>query len=133
MDLSDITTDDIRVATNINGRLKNFVARAIKQRTKDGEKSAYYPNIRFEDFIEKVGPNPTCYLSGKPIDLRKLGEWEMDHIVAVTAGGGGEIDNLGITLKEHNRMKFNHSLEHFISLCKEVVENNGYEVKKKAN
>lgn len=45
----------------------------------------------------------------------------VDHFVPKVAGGGNEKENLKWVLWEVNKMKFKHSYEKFVSMCKEVV------------
>lgn len=39
------------------------------------------PTFTVDDVKEKIGDNPVCYLTGRPIDLTKSREYEFDHII----------------------------------------------------
>lgn len=84
--------------------------------------------FNYEQVLEKIGGTTTkCYLTGRIIDLTK-DPYEFDHITPYAKGGSCTIDNLGITCPEANRSKTNLTLDEYLSLCKEVLENFGYTV-----
>ena len=89
------------------------------------EKSGVY-NMLFtvEDLLQKIGNNPKCSLSGRPIDLMDSKSYELDHIVSRSNGGDNSLENCQLLLKSVNRMKHNLDLEEFISLCKDIANNN---------
>lgn len=70
-----------------------------------------------------------CYLTGRSIDIT-TDDFELDHIIPVSKGGPCELSNMGITCPEANRSKTDLTLDEYLALCKEVLEYNGYEVKK---
>lgn len=80
---------------------------------------------------EKIGKNPKCYLTGRPIDLSKARTYHFDHIIPVSKGGDNSIENFGIATKEANQAKSDLFLEDFIKLCIDVLTHNGYKVRKK--
>lgn len=85
----------------------------------------------YEKVLEHIGGWQTkCYLTGRPIDLTK-DNYHFDHIQPLSRGGSCELENLGLTCPEANQSKTNLTLDEYIALCKEVLENFGYEVKKK--
>ena len=84
----------------------------------------------YNDFYLKIISDPVCYLTGRVIDLEKPRTYQLDHIIPKFKGGSGNIDNMGLTCREANMSKFNMTLEEYLSLCKEVLENFGYSVTK---
>lgn len=77
-----------------------------------------------EQLLNKIGPNPICYLTGLPIDLDKPSSYELDHIMPRSRGGDNSIDNLGLCTKQANRAKGNLTKDEFIYLCKLIANNN---------
>lgn len=85
----------------------------------------------YKEVLEHIGGWQTkCYLTGRQLDLKK-DDYEFDHIVPISKGGSCELDNLGVTCRDANQSKNNLSLEEYLQLCKEVLENFGYTVEKK--
>lgn len=80
--------------------------------------------ITVEDFLNKFGNNPTCYLTGMPIDLRNASSYSLDHKIPKSLGGESSLDNMGITLRQINYMKHYLKIEEFIKLCQLVVDHN---------
>lgn len=83
-----------------------------------------YNNMAFtiKDFLDKVGNNPKCALTGKPIDLMKPRTYQLDHITPRSRGGENTLDNCQLVLKEANLAKHTLSSEEFVKLCREVVD-----------
>jgi 5-methylcytosine-specific restriction endonuclease McrA len=77
-----------------------------------------------QDLIDKIGDNPTCYLTGRSIDLSDGRSYHLDHIIPISKGGDNSLDNCNIACKEANQAKNNLSKDEFIKLCKEVINNN---------
>lgn len=88
------------------------------------EKGKNNQMITLEQFLEKVGPNPKCYLTGTPIDLSQPGTYQLDHIIPVSRGGTNDISNLGLTTKQANKCKSDMTDIEFIEFCKKVALNN---------
>ncbi len=84
----------------------------------------------YKDVLAKFGQDPICYLTGRKIDLKDCSSYELDHIVPASAGGSIGINNLGLTCRDANRSKADLAVEQFLTLCKEVLEHNGYTVMK---
>ena len=78
-------------------------------------------SFTIQEFLNKVGDNPTCALTGKPIDLMKPKSYQLDHIVPRSKGGDNSLDNCQLTLKEANQAKNDLSMDEFIALCREIV------------
>lgn len=83
-----------------------------------------------KDAIQKIGDQPKCYLTGLPIDLNQSNTYSLDHIIPSSRGGSVSLDNLGITTRQANMSKTDMTPEEYLSLCKLVLENNGYTVTK---
>lgn len=96
----------------------------------NGDTSYMKPQFTLDDVIQKFGANPTCYLTGKPIDIHKPRTYEFDHIIPRSRGGDNSLDNLGLCSKQANQSKRDMTPDEFINLCKQVLENSGYTVAK---
>jgi len=77
-----------------------------------------------EQLLNKIGKEPKCYLTGRPIDLENSKSYNLDHIIPRTRGGDNSLENCGLACREANQAKHNLLLEDFIKLCQEVVINN---------
>lgn len=86
----------------------------------------------YKDVINKLGDNPVCYLTGKPIDLLLPKTYAFDHIIPPSRGGNNSLENLGLSRKIANSAKSNMLVSEFVELCKEVLEFNGYEIRKRS-
>jgi 5-methylcytosine-specific restriction endonuclease McrA len=80
-----------------------------------------------QDLIDKIGNHPTCYLTGRPIDLSDGRSYHLDHIIPISKGGDNSLDNCEIACKEANQAKHNLSKDEFIKLCEEVIHNSKLE------
>ena len=87
-------------------------------------------NFTAEEFKIKLENNPTCYLTGRAIDISRPKSYHCDHITPISRGGDCSFNNLGLACKEANMAKSNLTVEEFISLCQEVLTHNGYKVEK---
>ena len=107
-----------------NGKLpRHNVFRKTKQDRKNRiEESRKYLEDTF---------NGKCYLSGRPFDLDDTGTFHFDHIIPKSAGGENHIANLGVCVPEANQAKSDLSVDEFLELCKDVLEQNGYSIEKK--
>lgn len=86
--------------------------------------------IQLEDVLEIIGNNPTCYLTGDPIDIYDTRSYNFDHIQPRSRGGQNTIENLGVCTRDANQAKNDFTLDEFIELCKKVLIHNGYDVTK---
>lgn len=73
------------------------------------------------DFLEKIGDEPKCYLTGRKIDLNESSSYHLDHIIPRSKGGTNELDNCQIACKQANQAKSDLTLEEFYKLCEEVL------------
>jgi hypothetical protein len=94
-------------------RIKNFQTKA-----------PFSQVITVEEFINKFGNNPICYLTGKILDITKPESYVLDHLVPVSKDGSGDIENMKPCDPLANTMKWNTEYEDFIKLCKQIVEYN---------
>ena len=83
-----------------------------------------------KDLLNKLGNEPKCYLTGRPINLNNPSEYNLDHIIPVSKNGGNSLENCGLACKCANQSKTDMTPEEFFALCKEVLEYNGYTVTK---
>ena len=83
-----------------------------------------------KDILNKFGDNPKCYLTGRSIDWNDGTTFSFDHIIPVYLGGDNSLENLGLTCVDANNAKHKLTVDDFLSLCKEVLEYNGYVVSK---
>jgi CRISPR/Cas system Type II protein with McrA/HNH and RuvC-like nuclease domain len=77
--------------------------------------------ITVEELKTKIGPNPTCYLTGQPIDLTDSKSYNLDHIQPRSKGGDNSLENLGLATRQANMCKSDLNLEEFLQLCKSVL------------
>ncbi len=85
-------------------------------------------NFSVQDVVDKLGENPVCYISGRPIDINQTRSYNFDHIIPASKGGQAIIDNLGIASKDANIAKGNLSLDELFKLCKDILIYQGYKV-----
>jgi hypothetical protein len=88
-------------------------------------------DFNYKSVMKKIGSNPTCYLTGKPINLKRGEMYNFDHIKPVSKGGTNDLSNLGLSTANANAAKSDMSVKKFIILCREVLEHNGFKVTKK--
>lgn len=81
-----------------------------------------------KDLLIKFGENPTCYLTGKKINLDDIQSYEFDHKIPVCQNGDNSIENLGLCIRDANRAKADKTPEQFIELCKLVLLHYGYKI-----
>ena len=100
-------------------------------------------HFTYKEAIEHFGGTTTkCYLTGRTIDILK-DDYCLDHIVPVSKGGSNQLSNMGMTrmdvdkdlaigmtCPEANASKSDLTLEEYLNLCKEVLENFGYTITK---
>lgn len=107
----DIDNRDIRKILQIKLRFFSMNRKTKKVKQK----------FSLQDLIDKIGNNPTCYLTGRPIDLSDGRSYHLDHIIPISKGGDNSLNNCGIACKEANQAKHNLSKDEFIKLCEEVI------------
>ena len=80
--------------------------------------------------IKEVYDNK-CYLTGRPLDMDDGTNLEFDHIIPKSKGGTNTLSNLGLCVKDANTAKGDMSVDELVDLCKDILQHNGYEIKKK--
>ena len=75
-----------------------------------------------EDLLNKIGDDPVCALTGRPIDLLKSRTYQLDHIIPKSKGGDNSLENCQLACRDANQAKHDLTLNDFISLCREVVD-----------
>lgn len=88
------------------------------------KKEGTYEGMRFsaKQLLEKIGDDPRCSLTGRPIDLSDGPSYHLDHIIPKTKGGDNSLDNCQILCREANQSKAGLTTEEFLSLCAEVLD-----------
>lgn len=83
-----------------------------------------YPPMTFkvQDLLDKIGDEPTCYLTGRKIDLMDGKSYHLDHIIPKNKGGANSLDNCNIACKDANQAKGNLLYGEFIELCEEILK-----------
>lgn len=74
-----------------------------------------------KQLMKKIGKNPTCYLTGRKINLNESKSYHLDHKIPKSKGGDNSLNNCEIASREANQAKYNLSYEEFVQLCREVV------------
>jgi 5-methylcytosine-specific restriction endonuclease McrA len=105
---------------NINKNIKRILFSKIR---KFGD---YKPMFTPQQLLDKIGDNPTCYLTGRPINIADSQSYHLDHIIPKSRGGDNTIDNCGIACSIANLSKSHMTYEEYVLLCKEVIKH--YEV-----
>lgn len=72
--------------------------------------------------LAKVGNRPTCYLTGRQIDLTDGASYHLDHIVPLSKGGTSNLDNVGLLISDVNQMKGNLTINELKALCQEILK-----------
>lgn len=94
------------------------------------QRSNQMPQFTVEDVLATFGEQPTCYLTGKPLEIDKPRSYQFDHKVPVSKGGTNTIDNLGLCTREANQAKSDMTHDEFIELCKTVLIHHGFNITK---
>jgi len=104
---------------------QHFIERYKGVNIKDNSK--YFSKEKLKEYLDTIDK---CYLSGRLVDTNDSSTYEFDHIHPIAKGGESVFENLGITVQEANRAKADLTVDEFIQLCKDVLENFGYSVTK---
>jgi len=107
----------------LSSKLKTFKRKSSKSGNRTNTiVNSIGENYACKDVLAKIGPNPTCYLTGTPIDLEDSSNYNLDHIIPTSRGGSNNIDNLQICIKDVNTAKGQLMLDEFYDLCEKVLE-----------
>lgn len=90
------------------------------------KKEGTYSSMGFsaKQLLDKIGENPRCQLTGRPIDLSDGPSYHLDHIIPKTKGGDNSLDNCQILCRDANQAKAGMTTEEFLSLCAEILKYN---------
>jgi len=124
---SDVRVPKNIIVTSSNSDRKRFKVLDFQRVEAQG---ARYRTFTLKDVEGLVGDKPTCYLSGRAIDLEDPSSFEFDHRLPRSKGGDNSLDNLGIASKEANRAKGDLTEEELILLCADILRTKGYTVSK---
>jgi 5-methylcytosine-specific restriction endonuclease McrA len=81
-----------------------------------------------EDLLNKIGLSPICAITGRQIDLSDPLSYSLDHIVPVSSGGDGSLENLQIVSRQANMMKNKYSMDEVIQFAVDVLKHHGIEL-----
>lgn len=73
------------------------------------------------NFLDKFGLAPKCYLTGRNINLNNPKSYHLDHIIPKSKGGSNTFDNMGILYWRINIMKNDMSIFELKQYCLEIL------------
>ena len=79
----------------------------------------------FNDVVALFGENPSCYLTGRPINWEEPHTYTFDHIHPRSKGGDNTIMNLGVCVREANQIKSDLHLNELLDFCEEILRHHG--------
>ena len=105
-----------------NKSIKQILSNKIRRFGRN-KKEGTYGKMSFsvKDLLEKIGQNPVCQLTGRPINLLDGPSYHLDHIIPKKQGGTNNLDNCQILCREANQAKNDMLPDQFIQLCREVL------------
>jgi len=107
----------------LSSKLKTFKRKSTKRGNHTNTiVNSVGSNYSCKDVIKKIGPNPTCYLTGIPIDLDDSSSYNLDHVIPTSRGGLNDLKNLQICLKDVNFAKGQLLIEEFYDLGEKVLK-----------
>lgn len=107
---------------------KQLKRRILKFRRKTYKDDQLSETFTLEQFLEKVGKNPKCYLTNDLINLKDYNSWKLDHILPRSKGGDNSLENCGLTTSQANSSKYTDTLEEHVKYCEKVLKNFGYKI-----
>ena len=121
-----IARDDSVFKNRLNSKINKFKFNKVKGMSVGYKPAKNYTKKDVEDKV--IGDDPTCYLTGRKIELHNTKSWQFDHILPKSRGGTGGIENMGIACYEANQAKGNLTVDEALELCKEILEHHGYNI-----
>jgi len=119
------------IKSNVKKRLQDKGDSFQRLRLPKGKAKAGPKTFNYKDVLEHYGEQTTCYLSGRPLNLLEPRTYQFDHKIPASRGGNNSFENLGIASREANIAKSDMTVDELILLCKEILEHNGYAVKRR--
>ena len=118
---------------NLSSKVKTFKSKSqLKGNRTNTVVNNISQNYTCQDVLNKFGPHPICYLTGKSINLDKPESYHLDHIVPTSRGGTNDLSNLQICVKEANTAKGQLFIKELYSLCEDILNYRDFLVKKEA-
>jgi 5-methylcytosine-specific restriction endonuclease McrA len=111
-----------RSSKQTNRTINKILYQKIAVFSRINSKDYNYMSFTVEELLQKIGDNPICGLTGRPIDLINSRSYQLDHIVPRSKGGSNTLDNCQLACREANQAKHELTVDEFVSLCREVVE-----------
>lgn len=108
-----LLTEDILLT-----KIKNFCKVTLNNKT------ITIQEFTVEEFLNKIGNNPKCYLTGDIIDLSQKDTFQLDHIIPRSKGGDNSLSNCGLISKQANMVKHDLLLDELIIICQKIINNN---------
>jgi CRISPR/Cas system Type II protein with McrA/HNH and RuvC-like nuclease domain len=108
---------------NIKNEIIKILSKKIEQFKRNTRKTGIKSMFSYTEFINKIGNNPKCYLTGRDIDLSNSRSYHLDHIIPISKGGDNSLENCGLACRNANLAKSDMSLNEFYQLCEDVIKN----------
>lgn len=103
-------------------KLKGFKKRNSSDRKNAHSVNNICKNYSVKDVLKKIGLNPTCYLTGKKININDGMSYHLDHIIPTAHGGTNDLNNLNICIAEANMAKGQLMLDEFYKLIEAILK-----------
>lgn len=84
----------------------------------------------YQELLNKIGDDPTCYISGDKINIADTRSWHLDHIIPKSKGGDNSLENCDVCTRQANMSKTDMTPDEFFAFCQKVLENQGYSISK---
>jgi 5-methylcytosine-specific restriction endonuclease McrA len=111
----------IQKMENFRGKLSDM-SRDFQRRSGSKLKNKMERKFTIQELESLINKDPTCYLTGRKLDISKPETYSLDHFVPASKGGKNTLDNLRLVCREANSAKHDMLYEEFIQLCREVVQ-----------